>query len=155
LPPDAQIEVFKQTWRAQHPQTVQCWHGLERASVQAVHHPLTSVPYSRLKLECRHLHEIPFLFIKLPSGRELSYPFVKLIRNGRGFPAVTFMDNTLGKWTEFRQGRGAWGGNFFQNCVQAVARDILAAAMLRLEAAGHQIVLHVHDQIICEVPNGA
>jgi DNA polymerase len=154
---DLQIEGFKRTWREQHPQTVQFWYGIERAAVAAVHRPLTIVPYGRLKLECRHLNEIPFLFIRLPSGRELSYPFAKLIRNARGNVAVSFMDNAIvtGGWTEYRPGHGAWGGVFTENIVQGIARDHLAAALRRLEAAGYPVVLHVHDGIACEVPDGA
>jgi DNA polymerase len=151
---DLEIENYKRAWRARHPNTVQFWHGIERAAINAVHRPLTVVRYGRLFLECRPLHEIPFLFIKLPSGRELPYPFVKLIRNSRGFPAVSFMDNQLGKWVEVRGGRGVWGGTFTENIVQALARDALAAAMMRLEANGYPVVLHVHDQIVCELANG-
>ena len=153
---DLQVEVFKRTWRERHPQTVQFWYGVERAAVDAVRRPLTIIPYGRLKLECRPLSEVPFLFIRLPSGRELAYPFAKLIRNARGNAAVTFMDNAIitGGWTEYRPGRGAWGGVFTENIVQGIARDHLAAALRRLEAAGYPVVLHVHDGIACEVPDG-
>ena len=65
------------------------------------------------------------------------------------------MDNQLGKWVEVRQGRGVWGGTFIENIVQGIARDHLAAALRRLEAAGYPVVLHVHDGIACEVLDGA
>jgi DNA polymerase len=91
----------------------------------------------------------------LPSGRALAYPFVELITNGKGFPAVSFMDNQLGKWAPVRYGQGVWGGTFTENLTQAIARDHLAAALLRLEAAGYPVVLHVHDSICVEVPDGS
>ena len=47
-----------------------------------------------------------------------------------------------------------WGGKLVENIVQAIARDCLALAMLRLDAAGYKIVMHVHDEIVCEMPIG-
>ena len=153
---DAEIKRQQLTWRAQHPQTEQFWHGIERAAISAIHNSPKPERYGRLMLRCERLHDIPFLFITLPSGRSISYPFVRLFRRERGFWAVSFMDNAIlaGGWTEYRPGRGMWGGGFTENIVQGIARDLLAAAMTRLEASGYPIVLHVHDAIVCEVPNG-
>jgi len=94
-----------------------------------------------------------FLRMRLPSGRRLAYPFPQLRADDRGNLAVVFMDNAGGKWTECRGGHGAYGGTWIENAVQAVARDLFAASMLRLEAAGYEIVLHVHDEIVAEVPD--
>jgi DNA polymerase len=65
------------------------------------------------------------------------------------------MDNQLGKWAPVRYGQGVWGGTFTENLTRAIARDHLAAALLRLEAAGYPVVLHVHDSICVEVPDGS
>ena len=94
------------------------------------------------------------LFLKLPSGRKLAYPIArtKLIDPQRG--VVLFNDNSAGRWRDCRDGRGAYGGVWTENIVQAISRDLLADAMLRVEAAGYPIVLHVHDEIVCEVPEG-
>jgi DNA polymerase len=151
---DQQIEAYKQTWRAQHPQTVQFWYGLGRAAIQAMYE--SPVRYGRLTLRLEQHRDAPFLFITLPSGRDLSYPYARLIRNDRGDVVITYMDNSItnGGWSEYRPGRGMWGGVFTENVTQAVARDLLGAAMLRLEATGYPIVLHVHDSIVVEVPDG-
>ena len=63
-----------------------------------------------------------------------------------------FKDNAAGKWADCRYGQGAYGGLWTENIVQAVSRDLLAAAMQRLEGAGYPIVLHVHDEIVAEAP---
>jgi DNA polymerase len=154
---DEQIQIYKQTWRDRHPQTRLFWYRINDHAVAALHRSPEPISYGRFTLQCRCLHEAPFLFIKLPSGRELAYPYVRLIKTYRGDDAITFMDNAIvtGGWSEYRPGKGMWGGVFTENLTQAVARDVLAAAMLRAEAAGYPVVLHVHDAVVCEVPENA
>ena len=74
----------------------------------------------------------------LPSGRALSYPFPRLEKGKYGDPMVMFKDNAAGKWVDCRYGQGAYGGLWTENIVQAVSRDLLAAAMMRLETAGYR-----------------
>jgi hypothetical protein len=95
-----------------------------------------------------------FLRITLPTGRVISYPFPRLEAGKFGNAMVVFKDTAGGKFVDCRFGQGAYGGLWTENIVQAVARDLLAAAMLRLEAAGYPIVLHVHDEVVAEVPDG-
>jgi hypothetical protein len=69
-----------------------------------------------------------------------------------GYPAdVTFKDNARKQWKETR----AWHGTFTENVVQGTARDILAAAITRMEAQGLPVVLHVHDDLVVETPIGS
>jgi hypothetical protein len=154
-PPDdtsteAEIKRRQQTWRNAHPQTVRFWGAINRAAIQAVRKPGIVIECGRLAFKS----DGTFLHMKLPSGRKLAYPFPRLKANDRGDLAVVFMDNQQGKWTECRFGHGAYGGIWIENAVQAIARDVFAAAMLRLEAAGYRITLHVHDEIVAEVPDG-
>src|SRR5262249_50824650 len=91
------------------------------------------------------------LLLTLPSGRQLSYPEARLMPGKfEGTRELQYKDNAKGGWSDV----GAWYGTLTENVVQASARDLLAAAMLRLEAAGYPVVLHVHDEIVCEVPEG-
>ena len=87
-------------------------------------------------------------------GRKISYPQPRIIEDKRGKHRVVFADNAAGKFVDCRFGQGAYGGLWTENIVQAIARDLLVEAMLRVEAAGYPIVLHVHDEIVCEVPIG-
>ena len=89
-----------------------------------------------------------FLQLKLPSGRKLSYPQPRIIGDERE-QHVVFSDNADGQFKDCRNGQGAYGGLWTENIVSGIARDLLAEAMLRIEAAGYPIVLHVHDEIVC------
>jgi DNA polymerase len=151
---EAEIEAFKQAWRDRHPEICRFWKGIERAAINALHRSPQVIHYGRLTLQCDRRAGLRYLFITPPVGRTLSYPQVSLIRGKFDQPAVMFMDNSLGQWAEANHGRGAYGGLFTENVVSAIARDLLAAAMLRLEAAGYPVVLHVHDEIVCELPEG-
>ena len=145
-----EIERRKQAWRQAHPHTVTYWAALNRAAVRAVRQPGTEIPIKRIAFN----YDGTFLRMRLPSGRHIAYPFPKLKTGKYGKLVVVFMDNQLGKWVECRHGLGAYGGTWIENAVQAVARDLFAAAMPRLEAADYRIVLHVHDELVVEVPDG-
>jgi DNA polymerase len=95
-----------------------------------------------------------FLYLKLPSGRKISYPLPRIVQDQRGGHRVVFSDNALGQFKDCRNGQGSYGGLWTENVVSGIARDILAEAMQRLEAAGYKIVLHVHDEVVAEVPVG-
>ncbi len=62
--------------------------------------------------------------------------------------SVVFKDNSAGRWRDV----AGYGGFWTENIVQAIARDLLAYAMLRLEKHKYPIVLHVHDEAVAEVP---
>jgi DNA polymerase len=93
-------------------------------------------------------------FIKLPSGRRLAYVRPELQRHKRfqGKEEITYMgvDQTSRKWSRL----GTYGGKLVENIVQAIARDCLAESLVRLENAGYKTVMHVHDEVVLEVPSG-
>jgi DNA polymerase len=143
---DADIERFKLAFRDSHPATKQFWHELERAAHRCVF-TRQRIEFGCLAFEMQN----GTLFLTLPSGRRLSYPEARLIPGKfEGTRELQYKDNAKGGWKDY----GAWYGTLVENVVQATARDILAAAMPRIEAAGYSIVLTVHDEIICEIPEG-
>jgi len=147
---EATIKRYRDTWRAQHPKTVQFWYALDRAAINAIRSPGTDHRVGRFTYRV----DAPFLRVKLPSGRSISYPFAEIMPEPDrfGHPRATFLDTAGGGFGPCNFGRGAWGGIWCENVVSGVARDLLAAAMVRLEAAGYPVTLHVHDEIICEAP---
>src|SRR5262249_41875878 len=147
---EEQIQRYKQGWRDEHPETVRFWRALDRAAVRAIQRSGETIGCGRVAFT----YDGTFLRMRLPSGRDLAYPQPRLHTNERGDCVVIFKDNAQGKWLDCRNGHGAYGGTWIENAVQAVARDLLADAMPRLEAAGFPIVLHVHDEIVCEAPIG-
>jgi DNA polymerase len=148
---DAEIARYRDAWRRAHQFTTGFWSGVNRKMVDAVSNPGTVIKYKRLTITC----DGSFLRVTLPSGRALSYPFPRLDMDKYKHEAVTFKDNAGGKWVDCCYGRGcAYGGLWTENIVQAISRDLLAAAMQRVEAAGYKIALHVHDEIVAEAPEG-
>jgi DNA polymerase len=147
---EAEVEQFKQEWRAAHPQIKKFWYAIDRATWQAVRQREQVIYCGRLLLKCTGM----FLFIKLPSGRKLAYPFPRIEIKDREHEVVVFKDASSGQWRDCRGGNGAYGGLWTENIVSAISRDLLAAALIRIERAGYRVVLHVHDEIICEVPIG-
>jgi hypothetical protein len=143
---DADVQHFKSEWRTAHKATVTFWHALETAMRRAIR---TRKPIALRSLTCSF--ENGTLYLALPSGRRLSYPAARLIPGEFDTTEILFKDNARGGWADSR----GWHGTFTENVVQAIARDLLAAAMIRLEAAGYPVILHCHDECVCEVPAAA
>jgi hypothetical protein len=144
---DAEIEDFKRAFRAMHPATFRFWHRLERHAHRCVR---TKKPTALGNIIAFDM-DGSTLFMRLPSGRRLAYPEACLVPGKfEDTQALRYKDNAKGGWNDV----DSWYGTLAENVVQATARDLLAAAMLRLEAVGYKIVLTVHDEIVCEVPEG-
>jgi DNA polymerase len=147
---DAEVEQFKQDWRSTHPNIRKFWREIDVAAWRAVRERGEIIRCGRIAFKC----EGAYLFLKLPSSRKLAYPFPRIEIEDLQHEVVVFKDNAAGQWRDCRNGNGAYGGLWTENIVSAISRDLLAAAMIRLEAAGYPIVLHVHDEIVAEVPEG-
>jgi hypothetical protein len=143
---DESIKADIGAFRRAHPQIVRFWSNLETALKRAIRRPGWFI-CGRLSAERRD----GTLWMTLPSGRAIAYPEARLV-DGKfeDTTDIAFRDNAKGQWREVVE----WYGTFVENAVQATARDLLAAALVRLEAAGFPIVAHVHDEAIAEIPEG-
>lgn len=134
------------TWRNANPHITQFWWAVDEAAVKAVRDKKPS-RVGRVAFE----NTSGILFVTLPSGRKLSYVKPKMGVNKFGREGITYEGiGESKKWMRLE----TYGPKLVENIVQATSRDILAEAMLRLEKAGFDIVCHVHDEVVLEVPNG-
>ena len=93
--------------------------------------------------------------LPLPSGRLLTYHNPRIIQRETPWGAMrdTAQVDTLNSVTRQWTSQIIWGGLLTENVVQATARDMMATAMMALELKGYNVILSVHDEIICEVPD--
>ena len=133
-------------WRNANPHIVRFWYEVGNAAMKAIKEK-TTVPLGKLVFA----YERGILFIRLPSGRRLSYIKPRIGTNRFGGGSITYMGiNSAKKWDRLE----TFGGKLTENIVQGTARDLLANALINAANAGYDTVFHVHDEIICEVPNG-
>jgi DNA polymerase len=135
------------SYRAAYPKVVRTWYDQERAAIHAVSKG-GKVTCGKVIWEKRG----DFLWCKLPSGRELAYhkPEIKVQEDAQ--PRLTYM--TTDSMTKKYMRKDTYGGKIIENIIQATARDILAEALLGAEKKGYPPVMHVHDEIVVEVPEG-
>lgn len=131
-------------WRNSNPKIVQFWWDIEKAAIESIKdHKDRQV--GRIGVSFSN----NTLWLQLPSGRRLAYVKPKLQPNRFGRLSITY--EGLGqnnKWCRIE----TYSGKLVENITQATARDLLAEAMWRIEKAGLEIVGHVHDEVILEIP---
>ena len=146
--PEEELQAVVDAWRAANPKIPKLWRTCELAAKTAIEEHRT----------VRIAHGIAFsyingnLFIKLPSGRKLCYWDTRLKldpRDGRDHIVYMGVNQETKQWGETE----TYGGKLVENIVQATARDCLAVAMTRVSELGYKIVMHVHDEMIVDVPN--
>lgn len=139
-----EMEEIVKLWREANPAIVSMWKQFNKLAIAALKNRRLEVhPISKVEFDGRDKRA---LRVKLPSGRQLSYWNARL-KPGKYGDAITYqeMDTKGWVWTD------TYGGKLTENIVQAIARDLLAHAMLRTQEMGFPIVLHVHDELAAEV----
>ncbi|MCY7730784.1 DNA polymerase [Aerococcus urinaeequi] len=140
--PEEELQDLVDVWRTTNSNIVKLWKETERFVKKA----LSSGQVVRGHQGLKFFKKEDFLFIQLPSGRKLSYCKPRL-EPGKYGQKITYEGQ--GSKVYFVR-EDTYGGKLVENIVQATARDVLAEAMLRLNAAGFPIVFHVHDEVIAE-----
>ncbi len=144
--PDDEIPIIIQNWREASPRICKLWYTMEAAVKTCIK--------ERRPIKIQHgivfSYEEGILFIKLPSGRRIAYWDAKLQVMGDGKEHITYagVDQDTKRWGR----QETYGGKLVENVVQAVARDCLAVNIMRVQAKGYNIVMHIHDEMVVEVP---
>ena len=139
-------------WRREHPNIVRFWVEMEQTVYETVRTGKTHI-WGNIKWGI----EGNFLHCKLPSGRMLSYydPQIKDKKAPWGEVKSTTSYMSVNTMAGYRWERThTYGGKLVENITQAVARCLLSDAMTRTENKGYPTVIHVHDEIVAEVPEG-
>lgn len=141
---EQELQPLVDAWRQANPMIVRLWWDVDAAAKTCVAEKTVTGCHG-ITFE----YKSGMMFVTLPSGRKLAYVKPKLGENRFGGEAVTYEGvGTQKKWLRLE----TYGPKLVENIVQATARDILAEAMLRLDAKGYRIVMHVHDEAVIEAP---
>lgn len=141
--PEDELERIITQWRYANPAIVEYWGTIEKAVKDVIKGNIKTGKASACSLYLRRGH----LVVQLPSGRELVYRDATVEGNGwRESIAYMGSNQVTRKWEKIR----TYGGKLTENIVQAIARDCLAKAMLRLAESGYNIVMHIHDEVVIE-----
>ncbi len=143
---EEELQPLVDQWRGANPHIVKFWWDVDAAAMKAFRAKI-EVRLGALCFSCRS----GMLFITLPSGRKLVYVKPRMLPNRFGRESLTYEGvGENKKWSRIE----TYGPKLTENIVQATARDLLALAMLRLRNAGFEIVMHIHDEAVVEVPEG-
>ena len=144
--PEEEMQPLVDAWRAANPNIVAFWSALDRAARTVIRRK-TSARIGKVALYWQD----DKMFIRLPSGRNLCYQSPHFTMNRFGSDTIGYYaPNAAGQMVV----QETFGGKLAENATQAIARDILAHALLMLEKSGYPVVFHVHDEACIEMPIG-
>lgn len=137
---EEEMNDIVQKWRKASPHIEKFWSKLGKA----VKYAIQGIPV-QMDRNMAVYKNGDVLFIRLPNGRSIAYVKPVIINNEISYMGV---DQKTRKWTRIT----TWGGKLTENVVQSIARDCLCDTLATLEAENFRPVMHVHDEVICEVP---
>lgn len=145
---ESEMKSIVDKWRRASPKIVEMWEDFEDCALQALK---TRKPVVSDFKDISFNFEQGCLTILLPSGRKLIYQSAVLSKNRWNGESIKYkglnQDTKQWGWVE------TYGGKLSENIIQAIARDLLADGMRRVDAAGFDIVMHVHDEVVCDIEN--
>ncbi|MBR3422672.1 MAG: DNA polymerase [Ruminococcus sp.] len=149
---EEELPDIVQRWRKANPRIKDLWYACENTALEV----MTSGRRTGINKNIIFAREydinsgLDFFTVQLPSGRKLYYPHPFLAENDFGKQALHYygVNQKTGKWGVI----ATYGGKLTENIVQAVARDCLAVTLERLDAAGLQVVMHIHDEAVIDCP---
>jgi DNA polymerase len=141
-----ELPMLVNSWREANKRICKLWYVVEAAAKAAINEHRTV----KLKHDIEFSYINKILFIRLPSGRKLAYYDARIEEVAKGKEQITYagVNQETKVWGRLE----TYGGKLVENIVQSVARDCLAVAMMRVDSAGYNIVMHVHDEMIVDVP---
>jgi DNA polymerase len=141
--PESEARKMVEAWRRANSWSVPFWQGLEEAYTRAMRNKGREFSAGHIT----YLFDGQHLWYALPSGRVLCYPFARLEPEGVTYAKASWKPAADAKeWPRAR----LWKGLACENVTQATAHDLLRHTLRRLEAEGHDVVLHVHDEVVVE-----
>ena len=144
--PEEEMQPLVDAWRAANPNIVAFWGALDRTA-RTVIRKKTSARVGKVTLYWQD----DKMFMRLPSGRNLCYQSPHFTGNRFGSDAIGYYaPNAAGQMVV----QETFGGKLAENATQAIARDILAHALLTLEKNGYPVIFHVHDEAVIEMSIG-
>ncbi|MBD8046777.1 MULTISPECIES: DNA polymerase [Clostridium] len=145
--PEEELPGLVKSWRAANPNITKFWWDVDKAAKKAIRERTTV----NMQFGLKFIYDPGVLFIQLPSGRKLSYirPKIEPHETFSG-DKITYegMEQTSKQWKRL----DTYGPKLVENIVQATARDCLREAMFRIDKEGYKIVMHVHDELVLDVP---
>lgn len=140
-----------QSYRTSNPKVTEAWSKIEHAAITAVKKKGHKVSICKVT----YLYDGRFLWCYLPSGRRLAYfkPQVKDTKTKWGSTKATLSYWTVDGMTKQWVRRSNWGGGLVENICQAIARDIMVNAIIKLRLKGFTYLFNVHDELVAEHTN--